>query len=405
MNQVSQQPGGRMLRSQTLKLSYVFPIVLQWRQLAKKGFLIPAALTILASMTLFWSATKSFDYFAWAFAVYCAIIFLYFVYRLCGKPRSWVVLLSAMGIGVLFAYPSHYNVWGVLHLFFANFVAAAIFPHGSLGGFGFNFVAIGLVEEGTKFAVVLLFYGVALKCASPWREQIGVAEPLDGIVLGAASGAGFALFETVHQYIPNALAKSIPIPVLVQFTNTKILPHSPKLAKLPPVVILKMVQGFIASNFSMQAIINIFHVNGALAMQLLITRSLNDLAGHMAWAALFGYALGLAVLKPKKGWMALPLCYALVAALHALWDSSTSLPMETQVIAGLLSYSLLAAAILQARQLSPTREFNFATQTLERLKTPAAQPANSVQNAPVRSQVAQPRVSPVQPAGYALILG
>jgi RsiW-degrading membrane proteinase PrsW (M82 family) len=423
MNQMNQQPGGRMLRSQTLKLSYVFPIVLQWRQLTKKGFFIPAALTIVASATLFCFAGVSFDYFAWIFGLYCAVIFLYVLYRLCGKRKSWLVLFGAMGLGVLAIYPGHYCVWYLLHLFFAKFIAAIFFPAGepsaTLSKFFYNFFSIGLVEEGTKFAPVLLLCWLAQRLSSPWREEVGVFEPLDGVLLGAASGAGFALFETIHQYIPGALARSIPLPIQIRIAQSELLPKHPELARLPPAEILKILQQVIAAQFSMQGIIDTFHVNGAVAMQLLITRSLNDLAGHIAWAALLGYALGLAILKPKNGWIAVPLAYCLVAALHALWDLSWPIKLSpalvfdgSSVISGLISYALLAAAILQGRQLSPNREFNFATQTLERSRSSPVQPALQVQAAAAVSGAAsvRPRApsSPTnnsRPAGYHLILG
>ena len=34
------------------------------------------------------------------------------------------------------------------------------------------------------------------------RAKIGVEEPLDGILIGAASGGGFAIMETLLQYTP-----------------------------------------------------------------------------------------------------------------------------------------------------------------------------------------------------------
>ncbi|MGH7918151.1 MAG: PrsW family intramembrane metalloprotease, partial [Candidatus Binataceae bacterium] len=406
MNQVNRQPGGRMLRSQTLKLTYVFPIVLQWRQLAKKGFLIPAALTVLVSTSLGLLSAGPFDYFAWAFAFYCAVGFLYLVYRLCGKRKSWLVLLSAMGLGVLCLYPPNYCVWHVLHVFFANFVGGIFFSKGPpadvLGQFFYNFVTIGLVEEGTKFVPVLLFFWLAYRFSPPWREQIGVFEPLDGLLVGAASGGGFALYETVHQYIPKTLAMSMRVDAFNALVK-KLLPSNPQLARLPPHQLVDVITDQIAATFSMQQIIDKFQINGAHAMQVLIYRSLNDLAGHMAWAALLGYALGLAILKPKKGWIAIPIAYCLVAALHAVWDLDSPANI-TAVISGLASYSLLAAAILQARQLSPNREFNFATQTLERPKTPLPQRANSSQSAAtINAQPAsKPRVNYNRPAGYAL---
>jgi RsiW-degrading membrane proteinase PrsW (M82 family) len=283
-----------------------------------------------------------------------------------------------MGLGILAISFMPYDVWYPIHLFF-NLLASILFPGGEpstlFGQFLYELIATGLVEEATKFVPVLLFFMIACAVSSPWRKAIGVFDPIDGLLLGAASGAGFALFETVHQYIPERVVKSIPLEVLVHFINSTLLPRNPELANRPAGEVIAMVQQAIVSHYSMQRIIDMFGVNGAWAIKTLIARSLNDLAGHMAWAALFGYAFGLMILKPKKGWIALPVGYCLVAALHALWD--TDIPLipdsgsgliacltQNAVISGLFSYSLLAAAILQARQLSPNRNLNFATARL-----------------------------------------
>ena len=363
--------------NQTLRLSYIFPIVVQWRSLARKGFMVPAALTVLVAGSL--AGPRNFDYVAWVFATYCAIGFLYALYRLCGKKRSWLVLFASMGAGILCISFMPYNVFYPIHVIFTS-LAEILFPGGEpstlFGQFLYNFITPGLVEEGTKFIPVLLFFVIAYAFSPPWREEIGVCEPIDGLLLGAASGAGFALFETVTQYIPEQVVKSIPLQVLARFINVVVLPQNPRLASRPVAEIVAAVREWIVRNYSMQEIIDKFDVNGTSAMQVLIMRSLNDLAGHMAWAALFGYAFGLMMLKPKKGWIALPVVYCLVAALHAFWDTDIQLIAgsgpglvacltQNAVISGLFSYALLAAAVLQARQLSPNRTLNFATERLE----------------------------------------
>jgi RsiW-degrading membrane proteinase PrsW (M82 family) len=388
-----------VLPNQTLRLSYLFPIVLQWRGLARKGFLVPAALTVLVAASL--AGPRNFDYVAWAFASYCAITFLYLVYRLCGKSKSWLVLLASRGLGILSISFQSYNLFYPIHVVFGS-VAGILFPGGEpstlSSQFLYNLISIGLVEEATKFAPVLLFFVIAYGLSSPWREAIGVFEPIDGLLLGAASGAGFALFETVHQYIPDRVVESIPLKVLAHFINSTVLPQNPQLVNHPVAEIVALVQEWIVRNYSMQEILDIFNVNGASAMQVLIMRSLNDLAGHMAWAALFGYAFGLMILQPKKGWIALPVGYCLAAALHAFWDTDIQLIAgsgsgliacltQNAVISGLFSYSLLAAAILQARQLSPNRRLNFATERLEANHATRVGPEASRRNHPPYSLV------------------
>jgi len=402
MDQFTKERSDLNQHSQTLRLSYLLPIFSQWRMLVRKGYLVPAALTILISALL--AGLQNFDDVTWVFAIYCAVTFLYLIYRLCGKDKSWIIVLTAMGLGILSISFMPYNIFYPLHVIFEA-LGGVCFPEGAPKSFSgqlfLNFITPGLVEEATKFTPVLILSALAYGLSSPWKEVIGVSEPIDGLLLGAASGAGFALFETVSQYIPEILVKSISPRVLAQYIMFTILPQNPQLRNSPLPEIVARVQEFIQTKYSMQEIITKFDVNGATAMRLLITRSLNDLAGHMAWAALFGYAFGLMMLKPKKGWIALPVGYCLVAALHALWDTHIQLftgsdaglfaaLTQTAVISGILSYSLLAAAILQARQLSPNRRFNFATEKLE---------ANRVDKVPL------PQINRAPVASYALVLG
>ena len=64
------------------------------------------------------------------------------------------------------------------------------------------FFGAGLMEELLKALPVLGAYFIGKSLPSPWRERIGVWEPLDGILLGTASAVGFTLLETLGQYVP-----------------------------------------------------------------------------------------------------------------------------------------------------------------------------------------------------------
>jgi RsiW-degrading membrane proteinase PrsW (M82 family) len=53
--------------------------------------------------------------------------------------------------------------------------------------------------------------------------------------------------------------------------------------------------------------------------------------------------------------------YFTAASLHALWNAMGAVSPLLLTFVGVLSYAFLAAAILKARALSPTRSQNFAT--------------------------------------------
>ena len=67
------------------------------------------------------------------------------------------------------------------------------------------------------------------------------------------------------------------------------------------------------------------------------------------------------MLRPINRWRILSIGYLSAALIHALWNSSGTLGWVAQIVAGVIAYALLAAAILKARQISPSRNDNFAS--------------------------------------------
>jgi RsiW-degrading membrane proteinase PrsW (M82 family) len=98
-----------------------------------------------------------------------------------------------------------------------------------------------------------------------------------------------------------------------------------------------------------------------VGLQLLIPRLLGSIAGHMAYSGYLGYFIGLSVLKSSKRWLILTVGYLSASALHALWNATGTFSVFLLAFVGIVSYAFLAAAILKARSLSPTRSQNFAT--------------------------------------------
>ena len=84
----------------------------------------------------------------------------------------------------------------------------------------------------------------------------------------------------------------------------------------------------------------------------------------MAYSGYFGYFIGLGALKPEKRWPIFAVGYVSAALLHALWNSSSAVGTWFQLLVGVLTWICLAAGILKARQLSPSRAQNFATQVI-----------------------------------------
>jgi RsiW-degrading membrane proteinase PrsW (M82 family) len=185
----------------------------------------------------------------------------------------------------------------------------------------------GLCEEGFKALPVgaLAILGARLGVLSGHTQgrtsrllaglgrRIGVTEPLDGIVLGAASGSGFFITETLGQYVPGTISQ-------VKDVGTQAFD----------------------------------------GLVLLLGRGLPDVAEHSAWAGLFGYFIGLTALRPAMAIYLLPLGWLSAAALHAGWDGIDAVTSSGFVILGfwlflgVFSYALLAGAIFKACEISPT---------------------------------------------------
>ena len=172
----------------------------------------------------------------------------------------------------------------------------------------------GLMEELMKATPILIGAIITLRMnrlpasqpPSALARFFAVRGPLDGVLMGIFAGGGFILIETAVQYVPNAVAGV--------FNQTE-----------------NLNEGFGAG------------------LLLLLPRTIDGITGHMGYAAVFGYFIGLGVLRRKQfvplvlaGWL-------LTSAIHAMWNSVNSHTLF--YILSLLTALLAAGALLKARQL------------------------------------------------------
>jgi RsiW-degrading membrane proteinase PrsW (M82 family) len=304
----------------SLHLSQILPIISTRQDLFKKAYLIPGVLTVLLVVGLF-AVRGQPQVFNPLLAIYLIGAGYYFIYQLGGKSKPWWLLLgSAITTILLLKSP-------VLNLFFFVFreILPGEIPEGTEIGFLPSFIHMffgaGMMEELLKALPVFAALGTGRMLRSPWRERVGVWEPLDGILLATASAVGFTLLETLEQYVPNTVQQ----------------------------VATQAGEG----------------VGELYGIQVLIPRIIGSVAGHMAYSGYFGYFIGLSVLKPSRRWSILAIGYLTAALLHALWNASGAISYISDLVlafAGVLAYAFLMAAILKARQLSPIRSQNWATQ-------------------------------------------
>jgi RsiW-degrading membrane proteinase PrsW (M82 family) len=340
----SQEVQDQPVPSTGISITQLVPILSTGKQLGSKGFLVPGILTVAAVVSMFGSI-GNFGLFRLLLGTYLGLAGFGVVYFLCGKARPWWLtpilavpaILTCLALVVPVVQGGRLTVVQspILSLFFHIFRDQL---PGNIDRAGNNFFAqliahffgAGLMEELLKALPVFLFYGIGLILPRWWRTQIGVNEPLDGILFGASSAVGFTLIETLGQYVPNIIAD------VIKETGQE-------------------------------------GVGEIIGVQLLIPRVLGSVAGHIAYSGYFGYFIGLFALKPKTWWLTLPVGYLTASALHAFWNASPSIAGKNDLttiyvvltIVGVISYVFLVAAILKARVMSPTRSQNFSTRLIE----------------------------------------
>ncbi|HTJ03502.1 MAG TPA: PrsW family glutamic-type intramembrane protease [Methylovirgula sp.] len=143
---------------------------------------------------------------------------------------------------------------------------------------------------------------------SKLHELLRLRDPLDGLMIGIASGLTFTLLENMSQYIPEA--------------------------------------GRAAQQHG-------GHDTQVLSeLLLLIPRSLDSIIAHFAWAGISGYFIGLIVLRPQ-GWpLMLALGWLVPAFLHGAFDGLLTSNLDWWVLPlDLVSFILFLACLLKARQL------------------------------------------------------
>ncbi|MCL1474934.1 PrsW family glutamic-type intramembrane protease [Argonema antarcticum] len=296
-------------QSDSVSFTQLFPIFSTGRDLTQKAYLIPGIITV-GFVVLMFATVGEARVFNLLLASYLAAGAYYFIYQLCGKHKPWWVLLACSLATILILISPLLQVFIIIFrkILPGNLttdVAALSFPILLIR----MFFAAGLMEELLKALPVLGACWLGRRLPSPWRERVGVLEPLDGILMGTASAVGFTLLETLGQYVPQIIQDAT----------------------------LQVGEG----------------VGELVGLQLLIPRILGSVAGHMAYSGYLGYFIGLSVLKPSRRWQIISIGYLSAAALHALWNASGIISPLVLALVGVLSYAFLTAAILKARALSP----------------------------------------------------
>jgi RsiW-degrading membrane proteinase PrsW (M82 family) len=373
----NKRPGGSMKQplGDTPTRSQLLPLQTNWRALLSKGYFWPGMITVIAVVLLFGylqsdsaynvvcpckvltvtSAGPALEYQNVKVAVpmYLVVLALYITgglaygaYRIIGKTAPLWLIPAAGAVTYFLAGGPLLSVAHIL-----DFGVHDLPDHFTPFGIIQAFFAAGLPEEVLKAVPVVLGVWAARSLQKGhllWGAR--VVEPLDGILIGVASGLGFTLNETLTQYVP---------------------------------------QQIVYAHFQL--------VSESMASELLIPRVLQNIAGHAAWAGILGYYIGLAAMR-ATGWQRPALIgLGIAALLHGAWDASGQNGL-VELIVAVVSFAMLAGVIMKARELSPHRSQLLRSQVTE-APVAAAAAASASPSAPATGAAATP--SAVRPNGVA----
>ena len=367
----NKRPGGTMKQplGETPTRSQLLPLQTNWRALLSKGYFWPGMVTVIAVVVLFGYLQSESAYnvvcpckvltvtaqgpaleyqnvkvavpmYLVVLALYITGALAYGAYRIIGKTAPLWLIPAAGAVTYFLAGGPLLSVAHIL-----DFGVHDLPDHFSPFGIIQAFFAAGLPEEALKAVPIVLGLWAARSLQKGhvlWGAR--VVEPLDGILIGVASGLGFTLNETLTQYVP---------------------------------------QQIVYAHFHL--------VSDSMASELLIPRVLQNIAGHAAWAGIFGYYIGLAAMR-RTAWQRPALIgLGIAALLHGAWDASGESGLVELVVA-VTSFAMLAGVIMKARELSPNRSQLVRSQVTE---------APIAASAAATSAAAATRATPAAPAAPA----
>jgi hypothetical protein len=167
------QPGNANDRE--ISRAELLPFLTSFGDLRRRAFLWPGVtLAVFSAALLVFAAVDSEPGFFWCLAGLISLANLYLIYLACGKkmPFLFVFLIAVFAFGLdILLTPVIIGVETVLP----------------------ELISPGLAEETAKAIPLLLVLGFGLLLSHPWQRKFGLREPLDGILLAAASATGVRL--------------------------------------------------------------------------------------------------------------------------------------------------------------------------------------------------------------------
>jgi RsiW-degrading membrane proteinase PrsW (M82 family) len=284
----------------------LLPFLTSFGELSRRSFLWPGVtMAVFSAALLVFAALDNETGFFWCLAALISLGNLFLIYLWCGKkmPFLYIFVIAVLAFGL-------------------DAVLAPLIS--SIEDQVPSIIAPGLIEETVKALPIAAVLALGMLLSHPLQREYGLREPLDGIILAAASATGFAFLETMFIYVPKYGA----------------LISAPRL------------------------LVNVF--------------------GHIAYSGSFGYFIGLAALRHRRAMpaaIAVAIGFGLANLLHDLWDAmrfyGSGLAIISPVhelVTAVICFVVLSSLITKARELSPEREFLWPFGSLMPYRAPEVEP-------------------------------
>jgi RsiW-degrading membrane proteinase PrsW (M82 family) len=408
------RPGGQMKSRDPAEpsRSQLMPMTGAWQEVLAKPYFWPAVMACLG-LTAMWATVGNrglsvlvpvagvrgvqvqLPLYYGVLALLLTAAGAFAIYRMVGKPKAWWLMPAVIAfLAVLCDTP----VMGWLQAIF-GLVGSDRSDGSIVGGFFHNLFAAGLPEETIKAIPVALgvYIGARLLARlhpSHPARQFAVLDPLDGILIGAAAGFGFAFTETLFDYVPRNMVTNehVLVGMLAELKakglNLGIKPGASR-NLLASELFATMVSQF-GRDAAQLRLDRIVASSPSAGLELLLPRLVGNVFGHAAYAGVFGYFIGLAAMKPGQRLKTLGIGLAIACSLHASWNAAAGKSSLFMFVVAMAAFVMLAVCIVKARQISPERSRLLASQVI-------AEPAVAAPQA-LRPQV------PVGPAAAAASL-
>lgn len=415
------RPGGQMKSRDPAEpsRSQLLPLTGAWQEVLTKPYFWPGVLACLG-LTAMWATVGSrglsvhvpvpgvrgvqvqLPLYYVVLALLLTAAGAYAIYRMVGKPKAWWLMPAVIAfLAVLCDTP----VMGTLQTLF-GLVGSDRSDGSIVGGFFHHLFRAGLPEETIKAIPVAIgvYIGARLLARlhpSHPARQFAVLDPLDGILIGAAAGFGFAFTETLFDYVPRTMiANEHVLTGMLAELKSKGVGVTIKPGASPTGLASELYAALVSLFGRDSAQLRLDRIvagSPSAGLELLLPRLVGNVFGHAAYAGVFGYFIGLAAMKPGQRLKTLGIGLAIACALHASWNAAASKSSLFMFAVAMAAFVMLAVCIVKARQISPERSQLLASQVVAAPASAAPQvlrpqaPGPATAAAPVPAAPAMPK--------------